>query len=131
MYWFTNLVFDKGYFCSSISLRKESVEKILIEWSTFIKYSNGSNSFRPQKQNGVIFFPEAPCISVIGALMYLVNAIRLDIAFSVNLLTRHNSSPAKSHRNEIKYILRYLKRTIVMNLFCLIIAISISLIMPI
>ncbi|XP_070049820.1 secreted RxLR effector protein 161-like [Nicotiana tomentosiformis] len=40
-----------------------------------------------------------------------------DIAFSVNLLARYNSSPTKRYWNMIKHILRYLKGTLDMSLF--------------
>ncbi|XP_070036082.1 secreted RxLR effector protein 161-like [Nicotiana tomentosiformis] len=49
--------------------------------------------------------------------MYLANATRPDIAFSVNLLTRYSSCPTRRHWNKIKHILRYLKETLDMSLF--------------
>jgi hypothetical protein len=41
--------------------------------------------------------PEVPYLSAIGALMYLVNCTRPDIAFAVNLLARYNADPTKRH----------------------------------
>ena len=38
---------------------------------------------------------EVQYLSVIGALMYLANYIRLDIAFAVNLLARYSYTPIK------------------------------------
>ena len=61
--------------------------------------------------------PEVPYLSAIGALMYLANYTRLDIAFSVNLLARYSSAPTKRHWNGIKQILRYLLRISDMGLF--------------
>ncbi|XP_059315934.1 secreted RxLR effector protein 161-like [Lycium ferocissimum] len=49
--------------------------------------------------------------------MYLANATRPDIAFSVNLLARYSSSPTRRHWNGVKHILRYLKGTSDMGLF--------------
>ncbi|XP_049364029.1 secreted RxLR effector protein 161-like [Solanum verrucosum] len=49
--------------------------------------------------------------------MYLANATRPDIEFSVNLLARYSSSPTRRYWNEIKHILRYLKGTSDMGLF--------------
>ncbi|XP_059285110.1 secreted RxLR effector protein 161-like [Lycium ferocissimum] len=63
------------------------------------------------------FGPEVPYLSAIGALMYLANATRPDIAFSVNLLARYSSSPTRRHWNGVKHILRYLKGTSDMGLF--------------
>ena len=40
--------------------------------------------FRPRANNEEILGPEVPYLSVIGALMYLANNTRPDIAFAVN-----------------------------------------------
>ena len=55
--------------------------------------------------------PEIPYLSVISALMYLVNCTRPDIAFAVNLLARHSADPTRSHWTGAKCILRYLNDT--------------------
>src|SRR6185437_2814725 len=47
--------------------------------------------------------------SAIGALMYLANGTRPDIAFAINLLARFSAAPTKRHWNGIKQILRYLR----------------------
>ncbi|RVW51150.1 Retrovirus-related Pol polyprotein from transposon TNT 1-94 [Vitis vinifera] len=60
---------------------------------------------------------EVPYLSAIGALIYLANCTRLDIAFSVNLLARYSSAPTRRHWNGIKHILRYLRGTTDMSLF--------------
>ena len=60
---------------------------------------------------------EVSYLSAIGALMYIVNNTRSDIAFLVNLLARYSFSPTKRHWNRIKDILfRYLQGTINMRL---------------
>ena len=61
--------------------------------------------FRPQEENGEPLGPEVPYITAIGALMYLANATRPDITFSVNLLARYSSSPTRRHWNGVKHIL--------------------------
>ena len=61
--------------------------------------------------------PEVPYLSAISALMYLVNCICPNIAFSINLLARYNSAPTRRHWNGIKHILRYLCETTDMSLF--------------
>jgi hypothetical protein len=73
--------------------------------------------FRPLEDGETILGPEVPYLSAIGALTYLANCTRPDIAFSVNLLARFSSAPTKRHWNGIKHILRYLKGTIDMGLF--------------
>ena len=49
--------------------------------------------------------------------MYLVSGTRPDIAFSVNFLARHSSSPTKRHWKGIQHIFRYLRGTIDKGLF--------------
>ncbi|XP_059315456.1 uncharacterized protein LOC132066085 [Lycium ferocissimum] len=73
--------------------------------------------FRPREENEELFGPEVPYLSAIGALMYLSNATRPDIALFINLLAKYCSSPTRRHWNEIKHILRYLKGTTDMRLF--------------
>ena len=49
--------------------------------------------------------------------MYLANCTRPDIAFSVNLLARHSSTPTLRHWNDVKHLLRYLCGTSDIGLF--------------
>ena len=51
--------------------------------------------------------------------MYFTNYTRPNIAFSINLLARYNSTPTKRHWNEVKHILRYLYGTSDMGLYYL------------
>jgi hypothetical protein len=48
----------------------------------------GKDPFRPRDIEEKILGPKITYLSVIGALMYLANCTRLDIAFVVNLLAR-------------------------------------------
>ena len=73
--------------------------------------------FRPQEENKKILGPKVPYLSAIGALMYLANNTRPDIAFSVNLLARYINAPTKRHWDGIKHLFRYLKGTIDLGLF--------------
>ncbi|RVW59189.1 Copia protein [Vitis vinifera] len=73
--------------------------------------------FRPCEKDEELLGPEVPYLSAIGALMYLANCTRPDIAFSVNLLARYSSAPTRRHWNGIKHILRYLRGTTDMGLF--------------
>ena len=51
------------------------------------------DSFRPKEEGEETLGPEFPYLSAIGALMYLANCTRPDIAFAVSLLARYNSEP--------------------------------------
>ncbi|KAL8096581.1 hypothetical protein AgCh_037515 [Apium graveolens] len=73
--------------------------------------------FRLRKQDEETLGPEVPYLSAIGALMYLANNTRPDIAFAVNLLARFSSDPTKRHWDGIKHIFRYLRGTIDLGLF--------------
>ena len=53
-----------------------------------------NDPFRPCEK---LLGPEVPYLSVIGALMYLANCTHLEIAFSVNLFARYNSSQTQRH----------------------------------
>ncbi|XP_075515737.1 secreted RxLR effector protein 161-like [Primulina tabacum] len=55
--------------------------------------------FCPLEHGEKIIGPEVPYLSAIGALSYLANCTRPDIAFSVNLLARYSSSPTRRHWN--------------------------------
>jgi hypothetical protein len=73
--------------------------------------------FRPKQEGEEVLGAEYPYLSAIGALMYLANNTRLDIAFAVNCLRRHSAAPIMCHWNGIKNILRYLNDTIDLGLF--------------
>ena len=76
-----------------------------------------NDPFCPYEKGEELLGPEVPYLSAIGALMYLANCTRPDIAFSVNLLVRYSSAPTRRHWNGIKHILRYLIGTTNMGLF--------------
>ncbi|WJZ84460.1 hypothetical protein VitviT2T_004063 [Vitis vinifera] len=76
-----------------------------------------NDPFHPCEKDEELVGPEVPYLSAIGALMYLANCTRLDIAFSINLLARYSSAPTRRHWNGIKHILRYLRETTDMGLF--------------
>jgi len=77
----------------------------------------GKDPFRPRDIGKKILGPEIPYLSVIGALMYLANCTRPDIAFAVNLLARHSADPTHRHWTGAKCILRYLNGTKDLGLF--------------
>jgi hypothetical protein len=67
-----------------------------------------TNPFRPRQEGEEVLGSEYPYQSVIGALMYLTNNTRPDVAFVVNLLARFNVAPTIHHWNGVKDVLRYL-----------------------
>jgi hypothetical protein len=73
--------------------------------------------FRPLKENEEILGPEVSYLSIIGALMYLTNYTRSNIAFAVNLLARYSFTPIKIYWNKVKHILCYLCGTTKIDYF--------------
>jgi hypothetical protein len=73
--------------------------------------------FKLKEEGEEMLGQEYPYLSVIGALMYLANNTRSDIAFTVNCLARHSVAPTLRHWNGIKSILRYLIGTIDLGLY--------------
>ena len=67
--------------------------------------------FKPKEDDEEMLGPEVPYLSAIGALMYLANCTRPDIAFAVNLLARYSATPTRRHWVGVKTILRYLRGT--------------------
>ena len=73
--------------------------------------------FCPKEDDEQILSPEVPYLNAIGALMYLAQCTKPNIAFSVNLLAQFNSEPTRRHLNGVKHIFRYLLGTIDLGLF--------------
>jgi hypothetical protein len=73
--------------------------------------------FRPKEDDEETLGLEVPYLSAIGALIYLTNCTRPDIAFPVNLLARYSSAPTRRHWNGVKHVLCYLRGTTDMRLF--------------
>jgi hypothetical protein len=49
-----------------------------------------TDQFMPKQEREEVLGPKYPYLSVIGALMYLANNTRPDVAFAVNYLIRHD-----------------------------------------
>ena len=73
--------------------------------------------FRSKEDNEKELGSEVPYLSAIGALMYLANCTRTDIAFAVNLLARFSSCPTKRHWKGIKHIFPYIWGTSDLGVF--------------
>jgi hypothetical protein len=58
-----------------------------------------TDPFRARQEGKEVLDSEYPYLSIIGALMYLANNTRPDIAFAVNLLVRYSAAPIMRHWN--------------------------------
>jgi hypothetical protein len=56
-----------------------------------------TDPFRPRQEGEEMLDSEYPNLSAIGALMYLANNTRPDIAFVLNLLVRCSAAPTLRH----------------------------------
>jgi hypothetical protein len=63
-----------------------------------------TDPFISKEEGEEVLGQEYSYLSVIGALIYLANDTRPDIAFAVNCLARHNAAPTMCHWNGIKNI---------------------------
>ena len=95
--------------------KAQSLSSLMVVRSLDVK----KDSFRHWEKDEELLGLEVPYLSVIGALMYLANCIRPNIAFFVNSLARYSFAPTRKHWNSIKHILCYLHETIDMCLFYL------------
>ena len=104
------------------------IQKILEKFNMDKSYPNktpmvvrsleiGKDPFRPRDIGEKMLGPEISYLSVIGALIYLANYTKPDIAFAVNLLARHSADPTRRHWTGAKCILRYLNGTKNLGLF--------------
>jgi hypothetical protein len=75
------------------------------------------DQFRPCQEEEEVLGSEYRYFSAIGALMYLANNTRPDIAFVVNLLARFSAAPTMKHWNGVKDVLQYLLGTPTLGLF--------------
>ena len=85
----------------------------MVGWSLDVK----KYPFWLQEDDEETLGPKVLYLSAIGALMYLANYTRPNIAFAVNLLARHSFAPTWRHWNGIKHILHYLRGTTGLRLF--------------
>jgi hypothetical protein len=76
-----------------------------------------TDPFWPRQEGEEVLGSKYPYLSAIGALMYLANNTRPDIAFAVNVLSRYNTIPTMQHWNGVKHVLRYLQGTLDLDLF--------------
>jgi hypothetical protein len=70
-----------------------------------------SDMFGPRRGSEKVLEDQYPYKEAIGALLYLANCSRPDIAFAVSVLARASNEPTKRHWAGIKQVLRYLART--------------------
>jgi hypothetical protein len=73
--------------------------------------------FRPCQEGEEVLGFEYPDLSAIGALKYLANNTRPDIAFVIKLVVRFSVAPTMRHWNKVVNVLRYLQGTPDLGLF--------------
>ncbi len=112
--------------------RDLSTQTLKIDQSSFIcnlvieeSLRNCNSNIIPMKAGSAIEMIEhddyedtkiKPYQHLIGNIIYLACGKRLDIAFIVGFLNRHNANPKKSHLRVAKRVVRYLKGTMQLSL---------------
>ncbi|XP_043710418.1 secreted RxLR effector protein 161-like [Telopea speciosissima] len=70
-----------------------------------------SKSQCPQSQKDTEEMKRIPYASVVGSLMYSMLCTRLDICYSIGIVSWYQSNPRREHWNVVKNILKYLRNT--------------------
>jgi hypothetical protein len=80
-------------------LEKFNIDKAYPKRTPMIVHAleKDKDPFRPKQEGEEVLGAEYPYLSAIGALMYLANNTRPNIAFTVNCLARHSASPTMHH----------------------------------
>jgi hypothetical protein len=92
-------------------LQSHYVEKVLSRFN-FMDSKPSPTSYDPSmtlRKNKKISKDQLRYSQIIGSLMYLASATRLDIYFAVSKLSRYMSNPGDDHWHTLEKVLRYLK----------------------
>jgi hypothetical protein len=80
-------------------LEKFNIDKVYPQRTPMIirALEKDKNPFKPKQEGEEVLEAEYPYLSANGALMYLANNTRPDIAFTVNYLAIHSAAPIMCH----------------------------------
>ena len=70
-----------------------------------------SDDQRPKTQEEENIMRQVPYTSTVGSLMYAMLCTRLDICYSIGMVSRYQLNPGPKHWQVVKHILKYLWRT--------------------
>lgn len=70
-----------------------------------------SNEQCPKSKEEFERMARVPYSNVVGSVMYLMVCSRLDLAYSISILSRYMSNPGEAHWEAMKWLLRYIKGT--------------------
>jgi len=94
-------------------LQSHYVEKVLSRFG-FMDSKPSPTPYDPSvtlRKNKKIARDQLKYSQIIGSLIYLASATRLDISFAVSKLSRYMSNPGDDHWHALERVLRYLKGT--------------------
>ena len=94
-------------------LQSPYVEKVL-RWFGFMDIKPSLTPYDPSvtlRKNKKIARDQLKYSQIIGSLIYLASATRLDISFAVSKLSRYTSNPSDEHWRALGRVLCYLKDT--------------------
>ena len=91
----TDRAWFKWHISLSIDIYRESIKMILYGQITSTQFPMvvcslevNKDLFHPKEENEELFSPKISYLSVIGAIMYLANCTKPDIAFSINFASK-------------------------------------------
>nr|GAT43152.1 predicted protein [Mycena chlorophos] len=70
----------------------------------------------PLSEEDANYMRDKPYVNATGALSYLANVTRPDIAYAVGVLCRFNANPGPRHWKAVKHLMKYLKGTVDLKL---------------
>ena len=70
-----------------------------------------SDDQRPKTREEENMMRQVPYASAVGSLMYVMLFTRLDISYSVGIVSLYQSNPGPKYWQDVKHILKYLLRT--------------------
>jgi hypothetical protein len=96
----TGILIHQSVYVQKI-LKKFNMDKVYSARTHMIVHAleKDTDPFKLKEEGEEVLGQEYPYLSAIGALMYLANNMRPDIAFIVNCLARHNAAPTLHHWN--------------------------------
>ena len=86
----------------------QNSKKGLLSFRHGVPLSDDQRSKTLEEEN---MMRQIPYASAVGSFMYAMLCTRLDICYSVGIVSRYQSNPGPKHWQVVKYILKYLRRT--------------------
>ena len=61
---------------------------------------------------------KVPCRAIVGMLIYIMGHTKLDIAYTLNVLSRYSNNPGRRHVEFLLCLVKYCEYSILSNVSC-------------